>query len=411
VSTEPKLIVSLINSKNIALYLKIDKSIFRTEEGKSSFNFIEEYFKNYNELPPLEIFKEKYPTFPFNVEYNNPEFFYNEINNQNSRIELARILQEAHASFTNKESIDIITSSLKSKLGNLSNIKTTEKITDIRDNIEKRYDDLLTRQSNEKKERIYTLGHPYLDKLGAIEQGSLNLILARFGIGKTWFGLYLAYKYWQKGLNPLFISIEMPEKQVAERLDSIISGISFPRIKDGTLFPEELQKFKKYVQDMKENKLSSRLNIAAPSKCNVHKIRELAIEYKAGAVFVDYLQLMQDSQKAREKRFQLMNIGNDTREIAKELNIPIFYIAQANRTAIDEIPSGDHIKESDDLGANSDCIISLFQSKELKQAKKMELHITKFRNGDTGNVTVDFDLTYMNFMDVKNPFFLQNELS
>lgn len=405
-STEPKLIVSLLNTKDVSFYFKIDKSIFKTEEGKNSFAFIDEYYKSFKELPLLDIFKEKYPNFPFNSEYNNPEFFYTELLNQNARIELAKVLQEASALFTSREPIDKITATLKNKLGNLSNISNTEKITDIRDNIEKRYDDLLTRQSNEKKEKTYTLGHPYLDKLGTIEPGSLNIILARFGIGKTWFGLYLAYKYWLKGLNPLFISIEMPEKQVAERLDSIISGISFSRIKDGTLFPEELQRFKEYVQTMKDNKTKNRLNIAAPSKCNVNNIRELAMEYRAGAVFIDYLQLMHDAQRARDKRFQLMNIGNDTREIAKELGIPMFYIAQANRSAVDEVPRGEHIKESDDLGANADCIISLFQTKELKQAKKLEIHITKYRNGEEGNVLVDWEFNHMNMLDIKNKFFL-----
>lgn len=405
-STEPKFLVSLLNTKDIPTFLKVDKSIFKTEDGKNAYSFINEYFSSYKELPTIEVFKEKHPSFPYNTEFNNPEFFYRELQSQSTKLELAKMLQEASAYF-NKEAPDVIISNLRNKLGNLSNQKSIEKVIDIRESIEQRYDDLLNRQSNEKKEKIYTLGHPYLDKLGTIEKGSVNIILARFGVGKSWMGLYLAYKYWRRGLNPLFISIEMPSRQVEERLDSIISGVSYARVKDGTLYPEELQKFKKYVKDMKEDESKSRLNIAAPSRCSVNKVRELAIEYKAGAVFIDYVQIMDDTVKQKEKRFALSNIGNDLRALAKELEIPIFIIAQANRVAIDEVPRGEHIKESDDLGANADTIISLYQSQELKDQRKLEIHLTKFRSGEEGYVSIDSCMNTMNYMDIKNPFFIK----
>ena len=105
---------------------------------------------------------------------------------------------------------------------------------------------------------------------------------------------------------------------------------------------------------MKENKNPNRLNISAPAKCNITKVRELAMQYKSGAVFIDYIQLMKDVNNAKEKRHVLGNIANDAKALAKELEIPVFFIVQANRTSIDEVPTGDHIKESDEIGAAAD---------------------------------------------------------
>ena len=403
-ATEPKLLVSIINTQNTQDFVKIDRGIFKTEQGLEGYNFINSYLKEYSSLPPLEVFKEKFPNYPYSTDYNNPTFFYQEILNHNSRIELSRVLQEVSVAFNNKEPIENITSKLRNQINNLSYKKNIEKVVDIRDNIEKRYDDLLTRQSIEKKENLYTLGHPYLDKLGIVDKASFNIILARYGVGKSWLGLYLAYKYWKKGLNPLFISIEMPTRQVEERLDSILSGISYSRFVEGSLYQDEIEKFKQYVRDMKENTNPCRLNISAPSKCTVDTVRELALEYKAGVVFVDYVQLMKDVNNAREKRIALGNIGNDTKALAKELEIPIFYVAQANRTAVDEIPRGEHVKDCDELAAAADMILSLYQTKDLKEARKMELHITKFRNGTEGHVTSDWCFQTMNFLDIKHPF-------
>ena len=408
-STEPKLLVAIINKKDVPNFLKIDKTIFKTEDGKKGYEFISKYYKEYQTIPSTEVFKEYFPNFAYNPEYDNPEFYYSELLKYSARYELAKVLQEASASFNNKEPIEDIAANIRNKINNLSIKKSTEKVVDIRDNIEKRFDELLSRQAMEEKEKVYTMGHPYLDRMGTIDTASVNLILGRYGSGKSWLGLYLASKYWRRGLNPLFISIEMPGRQIEERLDSILSGTSYARLLEGTLYADELEKFKKYVNELKEDKTASRLNIVAPNKCSINTVRELCMEYKPGAVFIDYIQLMKDDNKAKEKRIALGNIANDAKALAKELEIPIFFIVQANRTAEDEVPTGNHIKECDEIGAAADMILSLYQTKDLREALQMELHITKFRNGQTGGyVTVPWCFESMHMMDCKHPFNFSN---
>ena len=409
-STEPIVLTSIVKNKELPVFLKLKISDFRTREGADCYNFIKDYYKSYSELPNTEIFKEKYPSFPVDKEFKNADFYYKSLQEVNSKVDLTTLLQKTSSLFNNGSTVSDIITSIKSGINNLSVLSKTEKVISItHDNIDERLNKAIEKMDESTKGQdtvLYTLGHPLLDAAGpGFVAGGFNVIVARLGVGKTWDALFLCYKYWQKGLNPLFFSLEMTDTELGDRFDSIASGVSFSKKLKGTLNKEEWEQYTQYIKDVKINK--AKFNAVFPEKCTVSVIENHIREYSPGIVFIDYVQMMRDEElgsKYKDRRLQLEDIAYGLKGLAKKYNIPIVVLAQANRET-KGMPQPENIKDCDSLGAASDIIIGLHQDEENKTNKQMQIQIIKYRNGETWkSVVVPFDVTEMEFFDLKYPF-------
>ena len=409
-STEPQLITSILVTQDLDVLHRLKNSDLRTNDGKESYKFLTEYINQYKSFPSVDTFKSKFPDFPYQLKYDNASFFYNEFLEYNSRLDLSLLLQETNSLINIDTPISDIVNKIQEKINTLQALPTENQVVNINDNIDRRFDDVIEKCSNEEKENIFTFGHPTLDNAGpGFLPGDVGIILARLGVGKTWYALYLSYLYWKQGLRPMFISLEMTEQDVGKRFDAIASGVSFSGMMKGTLVSEEIDDFIKYKNDLKN--MPNKFFIASPTKCDVQKIHQLIREYKPSIVFIDYIQMIKPAKEkfVKEKRFALEDIVYDTKEIAKKELIPIIFLAQANREGREGMPTPDNIKESDAVGAGADVVISLFASDELKQNNQMGFQITKYRNGQTwARVDVPWDFTTMNCFDRKLSFPSEN---
>lgn len=227
---------------------------------------------------------------------------------------------------------------------------------------------------------------------GGLRPGTLTVVGARPGQGKSIFGSNLCVHTAQHGLGALFISLEMPEAEVTDRAVSSLSAVTYSRILRHDLEDDHWGRVQVAV-----DKLSGiPLRIVDKPYLTLTAIRSLArnaaktIEGLALLV-VDYIQLMApaDSRVPREQQVAAMSRG--LKLLAKELMVPVVALAQLNRAGAgraDKTPTLTDLRESGQLEADADHVLLLHLPDEEARMGELDVYVAKNRGGPTGKTTL-----------------------
>ena len=254
----------------------------------------------------------------------------------------------------------------------------------------------------EKKELdgIYT-GYSDLDKYVFLEKGSLITIGARPSMGKTAFGLNLAYKNAVKH-NVLYVNIEMNTKQITNRILASMSGVLLKKIKKtkGEVLTDEdiaaisrklpmFEKLKLGILDCKNNNFE----IIVQGIKKAHEKTPLAL------IVIDYLTLMQ-AKGYSNKNIEVEEMANRLKALAKELDTCIVVLAQLNRDVEkrpDKRPVLMDLRDSGGIEQASNVVMFLHREDYYKtptsekKLSMMEVIIRKNRDGELGTVSLVFN--------------------
>jgi len=247
-----------------------------------------------------------------------------------------------------------------------------------------------------------TTGYRYLDeKLGGFQKSDLVIIAARPSMGKTAFALNLALNAAtgspeQPPATVLFCSLEMNETQITERLLAIRSMVDASRLRSGNLVPSEL----KALNAVREQLRVLPFFLDDSPRMSVLELRAKArrLQWKEGLdlVMVDYLQLMEPSDKRVSREQQISEISRSLKAMAKELAIPVVALSQLSRapeqrTGKDKRPMLSDLRESGAIEQDADVVMFLYRQEYYdKENTKdedrniLEVIIAKQRNGPTG---------------------------
>lgn len=240
-----------------------------------------------------------------------------------------------------------------------------------------------------------------LDKLiRGFTPGHFTLIGARPAMGKTTLALNLIEQLCFKSQGRcLFFSLEMPAKEVVEKIFCQTVEIPFEKISNGSLVGKEFQRFVEAANGWKNKKLV----IHDQASLSIEQIKSRSIRHQRldgiNIIFIDYVQLI--TSKGHESRhLEVGHISRKLKEIAKELNVPIVALAQLNRMAenrSDKRPFISDLRESGSLEADADEIILIHRPEVYESHDKpgiMELNIAKNRFGPTGQMKLLFKKEY-----------------
>jgi len=176
---------------------------------------------------------------------------------------------------------------------------------------------------------------PTFDRLsGGMKPGELVIVMAGPREGKSTFLLNVAHHNQMKlHKNVFFVSAENPKKQFERRYDSLHSGLSYTKLRDGKLDPNEEAIFKKTLQD--EVNAKGTLFVWDQPVCTPQmvaaKLVELETKYKFDIIIVDYLSLLRADNPSSSNWLDVGNIAVGLREIARTLDIPVLAAAQVGR--------------------------------------------------------------------------------
>ena len=261
------------------------------------------------------------------------------------------------------------------------------------------------------KEKRYPFDLNFFNKItkGGIPSKTLNIALAGTGVGKSLFMCHCASSFLTQGLNVLYITLEMAEERIAERIDANLLDVSMDdlRTMPKDLYDSKLSKI--------EGKTKGKLIIKEYPTASAHSghfkslINELALKksFKPQIIFIDYLNICASSRFKGgniSSYFYIKAIAEELRGLAVEHDVPIFSATQTTRTGFVSTDIGlEDTSESFGLPATADFMFALMSNEELEALGQMKVKQLKNRYNDPSSnrsFIIGVDRSKMRLFDV-----------
>jgi replicative DNA helicase len=240
-------------------------------------------------------------------------------------------------------------------------------------------------------------GFAQLDMLlaGGLRAGEFCVIAGRPGTGKTALAGAIAGAM-SKERPVLFVSLEMSQLELADRMLSAEAGVKLHQMKTGTLSQHDRDKLVEAA-----DRLAGRGLSIIDTEYNLPRITALARQWRRregmpGVLIIDYLQLLEtDRQKGESRQEEVARIARRLKQLAKVLEGPVIALAQLNRQADGERPRLSHLRESGAIEQDANQVVMLSEQSENDGEKLIRACLEKNRNGATGEFPVLFRKEYV----------------
>jgi len=225
------------------------------------------------------------------------------------------------------------------------------------------------------------------EKIDGWRNGAMYVVAARPGVGKTIFALETAYQMATHG-TVLYFSMEMGDSELVKRLTASVTSVLASSITTSKLNQQDWDRLK-----LKRDEFNRDLYIDDKPSINVNYIRaqvkKLSRQTDVKGIVIDYLGLMSDTEKAKNRYEKVTNISNALKQLARELNVPIVALHQLNREVEGRSTPKPNLADLRDSGAiEQDADVVMLLHRDLNEKGLMEniLHvgIAKNRHGAQG---------------------------
>ena len=224
---------------------------------------------------------------------------------------------------------------------------------------------------------------------GGLPNKTLNICLAGTGVGKSMFMCHVAASCLSQGKNVLYITMEMAEERIAERIDANLLNVSM----------NDLHTMTKSDYDRKFDTLKSKTHgkliikeypTAAANSLHFRSLlNELHLKknFQPQIIFIDYLNICASSRikpGANVNSYSYIKaIAEELRGLAVEFNVPIVSATQTTRSGFSNTDVGlEDTSESFGLPATADFMFALISTEELEQLNQLMVKQLKNRYGD-----------------------------
>jgi len=248
---------------------------------------------------------------------------------------------------------------------------------------------------------------------GGLPNKTLNIALAGTGVGKSLFMCHMAGNALTQGRNVLYITMEMAEERIAERIDANLLNIPL----------DQLQHISKPMLTSKVDELAAKTNGKLIIKeyptgsAHTGHFRALLNELKLKRnfvpemIFIDYLNICSSSRMkgmggSINSYTYIKAIAEELRGLAVEFNVPIVSATQTTRSGFSSSDPGlEDTSESFGLPATADLMFALISSEELEALGQIMVKQLKNRYNDPNQskrFVVGIDRSRMRLYDVEN---------
>ena len=367
---------------------------------KTIFTTINEYIKKYNDPPVVEALLIDVQKVALSEEQFGRVKEYINTHIKKSEVDLEWVIDETEKWCKDKAIYNAIFTGIQIIDGKTD--QTPEAIPNILQNaLGVSFDSHIghdyIEQSSDRYEFYHTIEEkvPFdLDFFNKITKGgmpnkTLNICLAGTGVGKSLFMCHVAASTLMQGKNVLYITMEMADKKIAERIDANLMNISL----------EDLESLPKKMFDDKikriEKKTKGKLIVKEYPTASAHTghfralLNELIIKknFRPDILIIDYLNICSSSRfkmgASINSYSYIKSIAEELRGLAVEFNIPILSATQTTRTGFVSTDIGlEDTSESFGLPATADLMFALISTEELEKLNQMLVKQLKNRYND-----------------------------
>ena len=399
-----KILEGLINSDDFVRTAKpyLKDEYFKDHTEKVVFNLINNYIDKYNKPPNIESIK---------VDLDNSKDLSEDQHSTISKYvqgmvpgntDIDWLVDETekfcqHQAIYNAimESIQILDGKTKTQKGSIPTLLTDAlSVTfdphighDFIEDAESRF------EYYHRKEHKLPFNLEYFNKItkGGLSKKTLNICLAGTGVGKSLFMCHCAAANMLDGKNVLYITMEMAEEKIAERIDANLMGITM----------DELSILPKEAYDKKLNRIKDKTTgqiivkeyptAGAGSNHFRHLINELKMKrnFIPDIIYVDYLNICMSSRikygASVNSYTYVKAIAEELRGLAVEFNLPVVSATQTTRSGFSSSDVGlEDTSESFGLPATADFMFAIIATEELDDLGQFQVKQLKNRYSDPG---------------------------
>jgi predicted ATP-dependent serine protease len=247
---------------------------------------------------------------------------------------------------------------------------------------------------------------------GGIPNKTLSICLAGTGVGKSMFMCHTAASCLSQGLNVLYITLEMAEERIAERIDANLLNIDIQDL--GLISKKDYMRKVETLKSKTHGKLIIKeYPTASASALHFRSLlNELHLKknFRPSIIFIDYLNICCSSRikpGANVNSYSyIKSIAEELRGLAVEFNLPIFSATQTTRSGFTNSDPGlEDTSESFGLPATADFMFALISTEELEQLNQIMVKQLKNRFGDPNyfkRFVVGVDRAKMRLYDAEN---------
>ena len=312
------------------------------------------------------------------------------------------------------EEVENIMEGAEKKIFNIMQNKNQKGYTPIKDILVDSFTELEELYNRKQHITGVPTGFSELDyKTAGFHGSELILIAARPAMGKSAFALNIATNAALKANVPVAIfSLEMSKEQMVNRILCSEAMVDSNKVRTGKLEEDDWTKLAGAIGPLSEAEIYiddtpgiSVMEIRA-------KCRKLKLEKNLGMVVIDYLQLVQGSNKRNGSREQeISEISRSLKILAKEIGVPVIALSQLSR-AVEQRP--DHrpmlsdLRESGAIEQDADIVMFLYRDDYYNQDSEKkdiaEVIMAKHRGGSTGTVELLWLGSYTKFVNLERRF-------
>jgi replicative DNA helicase len=245
-----------------------------------------------------------------------------------------------------------------------------------------------------KKEVRIPFSLDYFNKItkGGLPRKTLNIALAGTGVGKSLFMCHCAAANMVQGQNVLYITMEMAEERIAERIDANLLDTPLDQLE---LIPKDSydKKFQKIKSKIKGKLIVKEYPTACAGSANFrHLLNELKIkkDFVPDIIYIDYLNICMSSRIKHGANVNsytyIKAIAEEIRGLAVEFDVPIVSATQTTRSGYSNSDVGlEDTSESFGLPATADFMFALISTDQLRSLNQIMVKQLKNRYSDLGN--------------------------
>ena len=389
-------------SRRVLPFLKPDYFTDSTEQAV--FKIIDEFIREYNSMPSSEVLGielSKYTKFT-ETQYNDSLELLKTFEDNKENVADEDWLLNSSEKFCKDQALYIALMNSVELLDEYKGNKDLGEIPKImQDALSITFDDSVGHDYFENSDERFEFYHTKEEKVkfdlrmfnkitkGGLSKKSLNIILAGTGVGKSLFMCHCAAANINNGSNVLYITMEMAEERIAERIDSNLLDVEITDLKmlDKDAYDTKIQS--------KRDKTVGNLIIKEYPTAGAHTghfrhlINELKLKksFAPDIIYVDYLNICGSSRikpaNAQNTYTYIKSIAEELRGLAVETNVPIVSATQTTRSGYSnsDVDITD-TSESFGLPATADFMVALITSEELEELDQIQVKQLKNRYND-----------------------------
>ena len=245
---------------------------------------------------------------------------------------------------------------------------------------------------------------------GGLSNKTLNICMAGTGVGKSLFMCHYAASALSDGKSVLYITCEMAEERIGERIDANLMGLNIDDVRElpKTLYDKKIER----IQKKCKGKLIIKEYPTATANVNHfrHLLSELRLKknFKPNIIFIDYLNICASARFAANANVGMYTyikaIAEELRGLAVEYNVPIMSATQTNRAGFSSSDVGlEDTAESFGLPATADFMFAMIRTDDLDALGQVLFKQLKNRYNDVASnrkFVVGIDRPKMKLFDV-----------